>query len=225
MEREFLAGINFELYVDKQTYEAWVNLLKGLVLSKERDSRYFRKSRQARATTVLRPTPIAPLARPRPRNLVFSPRARSSSPIRALVSAVHTDESQSSSALPMDAASSYRPHGKRTAIDAFSPTSASFAFERPPAKRPTGLALDIPQATVSHGPVTPSPLESIQFSKLSLGSSPAIHQSRGATQEHAHFAPRHVSPQTLVAAYRLDPTKPRPAPQVSLYLLVLLLQF
>ena len=37
MEREFLLGVDFNLYVDKPTYEAWLNLLKGLVCAKERD--------------------------------------------------------------------------------------------------------------------------------------------------------------------------------------------
>ncbi|EAU93350.2 hypothetical protein CC1G_04329 [Coprinopsis cinerea okayama7 len=37
MEREFLLGVDFNLYVDKPTYESWLNLLKGLVIAKERD--------------------------------------------------------------------------------------------------------------------------------------------------------------------------------------------
>ncbi len=37
MEREFLAGIGFNLYVDKETYVRWVGgLLEGLVMAKER---------------------------------------------------------------------------------------------------------------------------------------------------------------------------------------------
>jgi len=39
MEREFLLGVDFNLYVDKTTYASWLNLLKGLVLAKERDAR------------------------------------------------------------------------------------------------------------------------------------------------------------------------------------------
>ncbi|TFK38782.1 cyclin-domain-containing protein [Crucibulum laeve] len=41
MEREFLLGVDFNLYVDKSTYESWLNLLKGLVMAKERDSRQY----------------------------------------------------------------------------------------------------------------------------------------------------------------------------------------
>jgi hypothetical protein len=39
MEREFLTGVDFNLYVDKTTYASWLNLLKGLVIAKERDAR------------------------------------------------------------------------------------------------------------------------------------------------------------------------------------------
>ena len=39
MEREFLFGVDFDLYVDKSTYASWLNLLKGLVHAKERDAR------------------------------------------------------------------------------------------------------------------------------------------------------------------------------------------
>ncbi|KAJ2915325.1 hypothetical protein MD484_g5103, partial [Candolleomyces efflorescens] len=42
MEREFLLGVDFNLYVDKPTYESWLNLLKGLVQAKERDARNSR---------------------------------------------------------------------------------------------------------------------------------------------------------------------------------------
>jgi len=41
MEREFLLGVDFNLYVDKPTYASWLNLLKGLVMAKERDARRF----------------------------------------------------------------------------------------------------------------------------------------------------------------------------------------
>ncbi|KAF9552705.1 hypothetical protein CPC08DRAFT_262103 [Agrocybe pediades] len=48
MEREFLSGVDFNLYVDKATYEAWLNLLKGLVLAKEKDCRRYSRSREER---------------------------------------------------------------------------------------------------------------------------------------------------------------------------------
>lgn len=49
MEKEFLTGVEYNLYVDKPTYEAWLNLLKGLVMAKERDlSRARERRRQKR---------------------------------------------------------------------------------------------------------------------------------------------------------------------------------
>ena len=43
MEREFLMGIDFSLYVDEPTYYSWVNLLKGLVMAKEKHSRQWQR--------------------------------------------------------------------------------------------------------------------------------------------------------------------------------------
>ncbi|VDB86537.1 unnamed protein product [Peniophora sp. CBMAI 1063] len=206
MEREILAGIDYELYVDQQTYDNWVNLLKGLVLSKEKDSRFFRRSRQTRAVTVTRPAPLAPSHHQRhTTKLAMSARARSSSPVRHTTENMVHQPHQFSPAMCMalDAETSSRIHGKRTALDAFSPTSASFDLQRP-AKRP-GLALDIPKVTSRPSPMTPSPLEGIQFSRLSLGTSPTVQQMNGAPS------------QTLVAAYRMDPTKPSSVPQHLYY--------
>ncbi|KAF8880915.1 hypothetical protein CPB84DRAFT_260124 [Gymnopilus junonius] len=60
MEREFLLGVDFNLYVDKVTYESWLNLLKGLVLAKERDCRKWaggRGSREKRKRVTAPTTP------------------------------------------------------------------------------------------------------------------------------------------------------------------------
>ncbi len=46
MEKEFLTGVDYNLYVDKATYEAWLNLLKGLVMAKERDLSRARERRR-----------------------------------------------------------------------------------------------------------------------------------------------------------------------------------
>ncbi|KAI0063231.1 hypothetical protein BV25DRAFT_1915551 [Artomyces pyxidatus] len=214
MEREFLEGIDFGLYVDKQTYDAWVNLLKGLVMAKEKDSRYWKRSRQApRAAAVSRPS-VPPLSVPSRRSTV---RARSTSPnhfTRPANSSSFTFAPVQPTYSPevyMDADSAMRSRSKRSAMDAFSPTSASFDSARP-AKKPTGLALEIPE-TIGSGMHTPSPLEGLQFSKLSLASSPAPPCSADSQNSYSVGSSRRVSPQTLVAAYRLDPTKPRAAPQ------------
>jgi len=183
-------------------------------MAKERGSRQWRRSRQTpRAATVTRP--VAPLTVPSKGN-AWSARARSSSPVHLHRGgsdspySLRNPHSQYSPEMLIDAESPLRSRGKRSAVDAFSPTSAAFDLARP-AKRPVSLAVEIPQSS-SASVHTPSPLESLQsFSKLSLGSSPALSQSAG---DIAVTAPtRHVPPQTLIASYRLDPTKPRPVPK------------
>lgn len=214
MEREFLAGIDFNLYVDKETYVRWVGLLEGLVMAKERGSRQWRRSRQApRATTVARP--VAPLTVPS-KGRTWSARARSSSPVHLQRGSdsphsLANSNPHYSPEIAIEVDSPLRSRGKRSAFDAFSPTSAAFDIGRP-SKRPISLAVEIPQPAA--GSVhTPSPMESLQsFSKLSLGSSPALSQN---TEGTAVTAPaRNIPPQTLIASYRLDPTKPRPVPKV-----------
>jgi hypothetical protein len=218
MEREFLAGIDFNLYVDKETYVRWVGLLEGLVMAKEKGSRQWRRSRQTpRAATVARP--VAPLTVPS--KGTWSARARSSSPVHLprdsySPHSLTNSNPQYSPGISMEVGSPLRSRGKRSALDAFSPTSSVFDHERP-AKRPISLAVEIPQS-IAAGAHTPSPLESLQsFSKLSLGSSPVPSQ---CAESGAVVAPvRHIPPQTLIASYRLDPTKPRPVPKVCIVLI------
>ncbi len=214
MEREFLAGIDFNLYVDKETYVRWVGLLEGLVLAKERGSRQWRRSRQTpRASIVVRP--VAPLTVPS-KGRTWSARARSSSPVHLQRGSdsphsLANSNPQYSPEMAIEVESPLRSRVKRSAFDAFSPTSAAFGIERP-AKRPISLAVEIPSSTAS-GLHTPSPMESLQsFSKLSLGSSPALSQTTEGTAVTA--SARHIPPQTLITSYRLDPTKPRPVPKV-----------
>ncbi|KAI9509873.1 cyclin-domain-containing protein [Russula earlei] len=213
MEREFLAGIDFNLYVDKETYVRWVGLLEGLVMAKERGSRQWRRSRQTpRAVTVARP--VAPLTT-HSKGRTWTARARSSSPVHlprgtGSPRSLMNGNSQYSPEMRIEVESPLHSRGKRSALDAFSPASAAFNLERP-AKRPISLALEIPQSSAV-SVHTPSPLESLQsFSKLSLGSSPALSQCAEGTAVLA--SARHVPPQTLIASYRLDPTKPRPVPK------------
>lgn len=208
MEREFLAGIDFGLYVDKQRCDSWLNLLKGLVMAKERDSRYWRRSRQGlgRAYGSKHDLALPTSTRSKP----VSSRARSSSPSRRPRWPQQPAVDYDYSAYPSMDSDSPTRHGKRTAVDAFSPTSATFDDVRPH-KKSMGLSLQIPETVVGGAVHTPSPLESLQFSKLSLASSPAGHENGMPSDHH-----RHVSPHTLVAAYRMDPTKPKPTPQVRL---------
>ena len=218
MEREFLAGIDFNLYVDKETYVRWVGLLEGLVMAKERGSRQWRRSRQTpRAATVARP--MAPLTVPSKGS--WSARARSSSPVHlprdsGSPHSLSNSNPQYSPRISIEVGSPLRSRGKRSALDAFSPTSTAFDHERP-TKRPISLAVEIPQSTAA-GAHTPSPLESLQsFSKLSLGSSPVPSQCAESCTVVA--SGRHIPPQTLIASYRMDPTKPRPVPKVCIVLI------
>ncbi|KAJ8487574.1 hypothetical protein ONZ45_g14284 [Pleurotus djamor] len=87
MEREFLLGVDFNLYVDERTYKNWTNLLKGLVAAKERDSRQWKKSRRGVAVERGRPSGVYGHANPpsttgptsRTRSF-HHPRPRSTSP-------------------------------------------------------------------------------------------------------------------------------------------------
>ena len=236
MEREFLLGIDFDLYVDKNTYEGWLSLLKGLVSHKEQDSKTYKRSRYPVRTSHLRPGchRNAHLTSSR----ASSHRARSSSPRRASICAVSSMPSYPAHpqhytpapppppqlvAQPPAYSSPARPEipagCKRTAEDAFSPTSASFAaVQQPPTQVPRrmqGLSLDIPQPTAhQHSREnSASPLESLQsFSKLSLGASPVDNVPA------QHWPVRHDEyPRTLVSAYRMDDQRPHVAPQVHLF--------
>lgn len=74
MEREFLIGISYQLFVDEDTYNSWLNLLKGLVAAKDKE---YRAWQQQQARVARRERALA-AAHVQPR--VATPRARSSSP-------------------------------------------------------------------------------------------------------------------------------------------------
>ncbi|KAI1789165.1 cyclin-domain-containing protein [Ganoderma leucocontextum] len=216
MEREFLLGLDFDLYVNKSTYESWLKFLTGLVMNKEKDSKRWQRARCPVRTSHLH------LHRPScHRHAHLTPsrasshRARSTSPRRASICAV----SHPVPCPPL--AVHYTPppyplhpsRSKRTASDAFSPTSASFsAAQLPPAQIPRrmhGLSLDIPQPTAHSRESSASPLESLQsFSRLSLGASPVDNRSSPAWPiEHDGY------PRTLVSSYQIDDQRPLVAPQ------------
>ncbi|KAI0697154.1 cyclin-domain-containing protein [Cytidiella melzeri] len=211
MEREFLLGIDFGLYVDKATYISWLNLLKGLVLAKEKNSRHWRRSPRARVAGQ------AKVPRSYGQRSFYahrSQRARSSSPSHVPPAIVPHYTA------PAVVSASYTPprsSSKRSATDAFSPTTMSF----PPikqAKRPTELSLDIPDRW--HGPssaysISPSePLPS--FSKLSLGASPSV-VGPVTVQNTSPAWPstqnQNNPPRTLTSEYRVDEQRATAAPQ------------
>ena len=221
MEREFLLGLDFDLYVNKSTYESWLKFLTGLVMNKEKDSKRWQRTRCPVRTSHLHRPGCHRHAQLTP-SRASSHRARSTSPRRASICAV-------SHPLPCPPlAARYTPQppspprplrssrSKRTAADAFSPTSASFsAAQLPPAQVPRrmhGLSLDIPQPTAHSRESSASPLESLQsFSKLSLGASPIDQRTSPAWPiKHDEY------PRTLASSYHIDDQRLPVAPQVSI---------
>lgn len=213
MEREFLLGIDFGLYVDKSTYISWLNLLQGLVMAKERDSRQWRRTPRARAHPHTRPHRPAV----HPSHAAPAQRARSSSPSRPAYALTAHESHQPVASASADYHTPPRPGAKRSANDAFSPTPAHSHPAKAP-RRPTNLSLEIPQER-HHGHRSAnsiSPSEPLQhFSKLSLGASPS-----GVKPGSAHPSPawsstvrQPVAPQTLVSAYRVDGQRVYAAPQ------------
>lgn len=210
MEREFLLGIDFGLYVDKATYVSWLNLLKGLVSAKEKDCRHWRRSPRTRATGQSR---IHRSSAQRQCHAIRSQRARSSSPDRVATVYAATVPHYVAPSVVAVTHTPPRSSNKRSATDAFSPTSTSF----PPikqVKRPTGLSLDIPerqQGPPSGHSISPSePLQS--FSKLSLGASPNV--VRPTTSPAWPSTQSHGPPRTLASEYRVDEQQAAAAPQV-----------
>lgn len=216
MEKEFLLGIDFGLYVDKSTYDSWLNLLQGLVMAKERELQHWRRSRRP-ARSLHRVHPIrhssSNLSRPQPTR---SHRARSTSP-RRCPAALHPGYAPSVYYV------GYRPEQasstKRTASEAFSNDSSPYVPAAPtsePPRRSAGLTLQIPELEYSSShssESSASPLEPLQgFSKLSLGASPV---NLGNVSPWASTIGQNEVPQTLVSAYRRDERHPYATPEVS----------
>lgn len=221
MEREFLLGVDFNLYVDKPTYESWLNLLKGLVMAKERDSRRFRKSRGLVRSARLAHPPSSSGPAARPHSSQYRPashRARSTSPTRAVPCPYPSQVvSHAPPATAVGCSPAPRSGSKRSAEAAFSPTSATFSHM--PAKRP--ISLHIPEfgPATGGGPHSHSPLEGLQsFAKMTLASphapQPVHHHNRGRASSWMS-GPKDAAPETLVAAYSMDEARRTAAPQVS----------
>lgn len=217
MEREFLMGVDFSLYVSGKKYESWLNLLKGLVLAKESEGQKWRRSRtRYRNGRRLQPATSTPAMRTtRSRYHSTTSRARSTSPLQYIQPNLSTNvTARPHLFINLPPSPSPNSGSKRSAADAFSPTSTSFN-ELPPLKRPTGMTLHIPEKGFSAGPSSTSPLEPLHsFAKMSLsGSSP--HRARTASSLQP-LPPMHENrPHTLMAAYRVD--RPVNMPQVCCF--------
>lgn len=219
MEREFLVGVDFSLYVSGKKYESWLNLLKGLVLAKESESQKWRGSR-TRHRNGRRLQPVASsamCATTRSRCHSTTYRARSTSPLQYVQPSVLASATTRPH-LHVNLPQSPSPNSgsKRSAADAFSPTSTSFN-ELPPLKRLSGITLHIPENGFSAGPSSASPLEPLHsFAKMSLSaSSSSPHNVRPTSSVQPLPATHENRPQTLVAAYRVD--RPVNVPRVRCF--------
>ncbi|RDB27298.1 Cyclin-U4-3 [Hypsizygus marmoreus] len=218
MEREFLMGVDFNLYVDKATYESWLNLLKGLVMAKERDSRHFRKSRGlVRASRLTHPPASSgPASRTyMSKYRTTSNRARSTSPSQTRGSAPYSTLSHGHPANTEPSSPTPRSGSKRSAAAAFSPTSATFSHL--PSKRPVSISLQIPEyGPANNGPHSHSPLEGLQsFATMSLASPhprPPSQSVPRPSPSHWTSGPRQA-PETLVAPYSQDEERRKAVPQ------------
>ena len=242
MEREILLGIDFSLYVNKTTYDSWLNLLKGLVMAKEKDGNVWKKNSFARGRNARSPrAPVSSNAWSTSRSAAAytTPtrphRARSTSPssqsFRYPFTFTATNQAISRPANEQLS----KPGVKRSAEDAFSPTSTVFPPVKAPRRNTPALSLNIPRSVtvnsspaVNHGVKSGSPLDNLPFSKLSLASnSPAVASSTQNVQSDDRMwvssSGQHVPPKTLSAAWPLQERgRTWAAPQVymSAYVLV-----
>ena len=236
MEREILLGIDFSLYVNKTTYDSWLNLLKGLVMTKEKDGNVWKKNSFAhgRSTRSARaPVPSNVWSTSRSTAAYATPtrpyRARSTSPSSQSFRYPFTFTSTTQPiSRPMNDYPS-KPGAKRSAEDAFSPTSTAFPPIKAPRRNTPALSLSIPRSVpansspaVNHGLKSGSPLDSLPFSKLSLASnSPAVASSTQNVESDDRMwissSGQHVPPKTLSAAWPLQERgRTWAAPQVRL---------
>ncbi len=209
MEREFLLGVDFNLYVDKPTYESWLNLLKGLVMAKERDGRQLRKSRARSSRNAHITASAGPASRSyTSRTRVTSHRARSTSPTRPTNQQPYYVSVSTYTQLPSPVP---RSGSKRTAAAAFSPATA--LRSEVPSKRPVSIALQIPATYDVSAPRSHSPLEGLQsFADMSIDSPQAVQPRR---REHLVSEARNSVPETLITAYTADDARRAAPPQVG----------
>ena len=234
MEREILLGIDFSLYVNKTTYDSWLNLLKGLVMAKEKDGNVWKKSSfsRGRSTRSARgAVPSNAWSTSRSTSAYATPtrphRARSTSPSSQSFRYpfTFTSTTQPTSRFANDPL--LKPGAKRSAEDAFSPTT-SFPPTKAPRRNMPTLSLSIPGSAsvnsspaVNYGVKSNSPLDNLPFSKLSLASnSPAVTGSTQIAESDDRMwvssSGQHVPPKTLSAAWPLqERERTWAAPQVS----------
>ena len=210
MEREFLRGVDFRLYVNTETYKAWVKLLQGLVSAKERDKMQWGYSR--RYSSLHAPTPRLSVPN-------LTARARSVSPLPSLkagysftfVAPPAYNSNPFSEAQKADTRRSHVPAGpgsKRQAVDAFSPRSA--ALSGPPSKRPISLDMSVVRPTHDAPASAGSAYPLSAFAKLSLNKLDTPSRSKPRSSQPAEESSAH----TLAAPYSIHDRMSTPEPEV-----------
>jgi len=180
MEREILLRIDFSLYVNKTTYDSWPNLLKGLVVAKEKDSNIWKKSSHLRGCgtrSARGAIPSNTWSASRSTSAYTTPtqshHARSTSPSTQSFQYpfTFTAVTQPTSRPTHDWPS--KPGAKCSAEDAFSPTTSEF----PPIKalwcNMPALSLNIPGSASVNS--SPAPSQSNSSMPVTLQSSPSLH--------------------------------------------------
>ncbi|KAJ2937085.1 hypothetical protein H1R20_g18, partial [Candolleomyces eurysporus] len=159
MEREFLLGVDFNLYVDKPTYESWLNLLKGLVQAKERDARNSRDIASRRRDA--RDSRKVPSARyhhhstprttrnPQPQSAQYQPPAVSSPPQQRPAYSTNTSTSAGQIA-ESDAVSSYATPTRLPPLSRAVPSAYYYPYTSSNTQHPSTLS----SATQSSYPVS-----------------------------------------------------------------------
>ncbi|KIJ45217.1 hypothetical protein M422DRAFT_251401 [Sphaerobolus stellatus SS14] len=214
MEREFLRGVDYRLYVNTETYRAWVNLLKGLVAVKERDLQQWRYSRRYNNVHAPAPRLSVPNLSARARSVSPLPSLKAGYPFTFVAPAFNNPFAEADKALlpPQRSQVPAGPGVKRSAVDAFSPPSAALAG--PPSKRPISLDMsvvrpirDAPASAGSSYPLS-------AFAKLSINKPDT--PSRPKTQPKSAGE----TAQTLAAPYSIHDRMTTPDPE-NLYYYVL----
>jgi hypothetical protein len=227
MEREFLKGIDFRLYVDKATYESWLQLLKGLVLAKEREYQQWQYLRQMASISSHSVSQRIPQYDNEVPELRVPHRPRSTSPRNSTISRSSAftfslpshlmppayPHSASYSTYAMDAEDNSVHPGMKRSVD----SSVEEAIFSRPAKRVAALQMDrLPTSggPRSAGPAFSSSSTSSQLDSFSTLSITNFDNSSTHSLNPVHNEYTHQQPSSLAQPYPVHSFPPS-QPQVS----------
>lgn len=229
MEREFLTGIDFRLSVDKLTYDSWLQLLKGLVLAKEREyqqwlsmRRKAHASKSAAAPRIHRLNADVPEIRVPHRPRSTSPRnatvSRSSTFTFSMPTHLMPSAYPQSSPLPtyaMDAEDGPMYSGMKRSVDpgveydnSYRPTKRVVTLQTdrlPPFGGPRSAG---PAFSSSVGSAPVDAFSSLSITNLDAPSTHSLHNFNGAEISHHQTS-------SLAQPYPLDQIPLNSQPQVS----------